>query len=612
MKLRYYNILIIGLLFLSFFSTQPRPVSAWGLPTHQFIAEKAVENLDGEWKVVFQSLIAKYKAGAIYPDSLHPQDTPNHLYYPDNPSGTTAPQAIERWYNSFTGNLSKGDYGDAIFAAGVFTHYISDLNIPVHTDSYWDGHPAYESDINANLENFVLGTITIDTISDIKQYAIEKATYSHQFYQDIRNAYPDGTTTDVISNNATIKTITQDQLTRAISSTVSLLLKGIGQTLAPTINFVSTQKALIDNGHGNDYAAGDLDVITSYLTGLGFSVAKNNGSMTSTILNDVDFLIITALSTNYTSDELTAISTWLDGGHRSLFVTGRGDFENIAISGINELLSNIGTVIRINDDNVYTIASDPNYYKDWYIYSTVTNPPPGKSFNDQAILYHSFSPNSLYFTGSSSGLTLLVNGSEYNYQTDQQAPAPAKIWDNTNDGVGGDKIPLVACESLSNNDDRIVVFGASDFSDFSFVPSGFQDDEYFLPTFIEWVLFDSSSEGIQYQPNLKIITTQTTFPTGSITINYSVSSNAKEVQLLIDSEIKETDSASPFNYFTFDLTEGTYNLTLLVTGSTGLTTSKSMTIIVEPGSQTTAAPWETFSVVLAIFGMILIRMRKKS
>ena len=409
---------------------------------------------------------------------------------------------MERYYNFFVGNLSNKNYQDAVFSAGIFSHYMADVNIPVHTDEYWTGHNAFETDINLNLDNLVLGSITIDNnIPDIKQYVIDAATNAHQYYDDVRSVYTDGEVTDQIDSNATLKSMVELQLTHAVSNVASLFLKGIGEAIAPIVEISSNQKALIDNGHGNNYAKdGNLENIANYLTGLGFSVSENTDSITDSDLVDIDFLIITAIETNYTIDELNALSTWINAGKRSIFVTGRGDFSDaISHAGINKILESFGTKIRVNDDNVYTIASDPYYYQDWYIYSETTSPPPGKTYLDTAVVYHSFSPNSLYFTGYSSDMTILVNGSKYDYQTDQFAPAPDKIWDNTNDGVGGDVIPLVASEKLSGDDDRIIVFGASDFSDFSFGPNGFHDDEEFLTTFIEWVLFDSVGEGITFK-----------------------------------------------------------------------------------------------------------------
>jgi hypothetical protein len=496
-------ILIIGI-FLFFNPSNPQPVQAWGLVVHQFIAEEAVNVLDPSWQEVFDALIVKLKSGSIYPDSLHPTDTPNHLYYPDDPSYGTAPEAIDRYYNYFVGNLTEKNYQEAVFSAGIFSHYMADINIPVHTDQYWLGHSAFEKDVNKYLSEMTIGTVTIDSdIPDIKQYIKDAAINAKQYYNDVRSVYVTGDEVDQVNSNTTLKTMVEGQLTRAVSNVASLIIKGIGDIIAPSVQITTTQKALIDNGHLNNYVKdGNLVNMENYMTGLGFSVSINGDEITASDLTDVDFLIITAIEINYTIDELNVLSTWLSEGRRSIFVTGRGDFSgSIEHSGLNSILQAFGTVIRMNDDNVYTTPSDPSYNNDWYVYSQVTTPPPGKSYLDTAKIYHSFSPNSLYFTGTSNELTILVNGSKYDYQTDQNPPSPTKIWDDSNDDVGGEVIPLVAAEQLSNDNDRIIVFGATDFSDFSFGPSGSHDDEEFLATFIEWVLFDSVGEGITFKEN---------------------------------------------------------------------------------------------------------------
>ncbi len=616
MKFRQIKIfLLLGLVLLV---TNPpaQPAHAWGLVSHQFIVEQAMGQLDDDWKGLFNTLISKLKAGSIYPDSLHGSgDTPNHLYYPDNPTAGTAPQAVERYFNFYIDNLTAGNYQEAIFSAGVFAHYMSDVNMPVHTGAYWDGHSAYETDINQHLTNLQIGSITIDTdISNIKQYVIDAATKSHAYYNDIVAAYPTGSTTNVITTNATIKTITETQITSAISNVASLFKKGIADTLVPRTEKISGGSALIDYAHGNDYATGGgssafaLDDYENYLVTKGFTVVKNNDTFTTSLLNNYDFLIITALGTNLTSDELNAVSQWLTTGQRSLFITGRGDFQSYSHAGINELLKTTGTAIRVNDDNVYTIDTDPNYYKEHYVYSDVVTPPTGETYPAEAVIYHSYAPNSLYFEGDSTGVTVLVNGSKYNYQFDQNAPAPAKIWDDTNDGNGGERIPLVAAESLSGDNDRIVVFGASDFSDFSLGPSGFHDDEYFIPVFTKWVLFGSIGEGISYLPNIKITTPETSFKAGTVTIDYAVSSNVVEVQLLVDGAVKNTTSTGPFTNFVFKLESGVHNITLVAKTASGDQMSKSVEL---NGTGSGSINWEfLFSLPIA-FAVIYLSKKKK-
>ena len=123
---------------------------------------------------------------------------------------------------------------------------------------------------------------------------------------------------------------------------------------------------------------------------------------------------------------------------------------------------------------------------------------------DVAQIYNLFSPNSLYFTETSDDLQILVNGTAYNYQSNEESPAIFQIYDDTADGAGGTIIPLVAAESLNDDNDRIVVFGDTSFSDFSFAPHFLHDNEHIIPTIIEWVLFDNVAGGYSYLPGIVI------------------------------------------------------------------------------------------------------------
>ncbi|MHA2075402.1 MAG: hypothetical protein ACW97X_12350, partial [Candidatus Hodarchaeales archaeon] len=586
------TVILLGFIFLlPLLQANPSQAAVqWGWPTHHMIADEALNFLEPDWQTVFNSLISLVKGGTILPDTWHDiGDTPNHLYYPDNPSSTTGPQAIEQWYNYYVENLSEAKYEDAILAGAIMSHYITDLNIPVHTDVYWEGHSAYETDINSHLEEFTIGTVsTDDDISNIQQYAIDAAIYAHQYYDTIKAAYPSGDTNNVVVNNATIKAITEEQLTRAISCVASLWVKGIGDSLAPKIVLTTSQKALIDNGHNNDYENdGDLANFISYLNSIGFEVVEDSDGITESDLEGVNFLIVTAFETEYTTAELSAISNWIGSDSRSLFVTGRGDFTSaINHSAINELLEAIGTVIRMNDDNVYTVSSDPFYYKDYYIDTENFQAPEGKTFLDVAQVFQCFSPNSLYFSNDSEYLEVLVNGTQYLYQSDENVPGVTVVWDDTDDGVGGEVIPLVTAETFSEDDDRIIVFGDTSFSDYSFAPHFVHDNEHFIPVLIEWVLFDNIAGGIEYLPQVEITTTTNDF-SGPVTIEYRASANTENVSLFVDEVFNSTDTTAPFDSFILTLTQGTHNITLVAYHADGFFSDDIMVTFTIPETSTT-------------------------
>ena len=165
---KFFKLILLFLIFTSFNAVNASQseivpelkVSSlqWGWVAHHKIAEEALNYISEEWLPVWDSLINLVKGGSILPDTWHDLgDTPNHLYYPDNPTYTTGDHAIARYYNYYIGNLSIGEYADAVLSASIMSHYWSDLNIPVHTDDYWEGHSAYESDINRYISEFTIG-----------------------------------------------------------------------------------------------------------------------------------------------------------------------------------------------------------------------------------------------------------------------------------------------------------------------------------------------------------------------------------------------------------------------------------------------------------------------
>ncbi|MHA1207165.1 MAG: hypothetical protein ACTSSO_06315 [Candidatus Hodarchaeales archaeon] len=585
----------------------------WGWTAHHKIAEEALNYIEDDWMPVWDSMVSLVKGGSILPDTWHNLgDTPNHLYYPDDPNAYTGDDAVLNWYNWYANNLTIGEYSDAILSASIMGHYWSDLNIPVHTDDYWDGHSEYESDINKDISEFTIGAISIDeTIDDVRQYAVDAATHAHQYYDEIRAAYPDGTLNDEVMNNSAIKAITEEQLTRSISGLASLFLKGMENHIAPYVESTTTQKVIVDNSHGNDYEEdGELKILISYLSGVGFEVIEEVDGISAEDLANTDFLIVTAFGTAYSTAELTAISDWIDSGSKSIFVTGRGDFTpEIDHSNINSLLSTIGTVIRMNDDNIYTVGSDPKYWEDWYIYTENFQAPEGKEFLDVAQIYNLFSPNSLYFTEESDDLQILVNGTSYLYQSNEEAPAIHTIYDDSNDGVGGEVIPLVAAESLNGDDDRIIVFGDTSFSDYSFAQSSHHDNEHFIPTLIEWVSFDNILGGYSYLPT--IIVESSGLQNKTFTIDYSTSDNVKMVKLFVDGTETTSDLTKPFDKLEAILNPGTSNVTLVAYNFDDQPVSVSFQVDVTNGLTTNTTDWGILSFIVSAMFLGLFRKRKK-
>jgi hypothetical protein len=462
------------------FTPMVTKVDAWGHATHFFITEQAMAGISNQsWANAFEYYSTQVIGGSVYPDVAW-QDWDNHLYYPVN--GTHhAPEAAQRWYNFTRNNFTIGNWEDGFFAAGVMAHYFSDPCIPVHTDVFWAGHSAYETDINNNLDLFTISTPTESYIANASQLVVNSATYSHQYYDDVVFAYPTASS-QAIETNVTIKNLTQDCLNLAIDGLLDLFYTATLGINAPDVTITYYYKAMMDAAHGNDYAATELNTINTTLSQMGFELIVQSTAITTESLAGVDLFMATCAGTPYSADELTAITNWANSGDKALLLTGRGDFTTNPPTDIaypDSILAAIGSNIRNNDDNVYMEGTFNPWYDDLTV---IPNPTTTVNLTAGVNSVTFFSPSSLYFLDDGPVLPILyadVTG----YQTNQEPPAPAVIYDDVMDGIWGNQIPLAAAEEIGTT--RLLVTGTTFFSDFDYSKPQF-DNIQLLENFLDW------------------------------------------------------------------------------------------------------------------------------
>lgn len=489
MKKKNFGIFIILLVFSSgiLFKMTSTQVNGWGLATHQFIVREASNVVSDDWKEAFSYYLPEIVSGSTYPDQVL-QDWQNHLYYPIT-GENNAPWHINNTIYGIRSNITNNEDWETIFwLLGILSHYISDINIPVHTDEYWDGHPAYETDINNHLNELNVTVYSFDDFDDPVDFAIECATYAHQYYWAIRNAYPTGSETDVIITNNTIKTITEEQLGRAIGATLKIWEYTLEDFTPPDVEIrENVATILVDRYHDNDYS---LSTLTSFFDTLNRDVVEmlyNEAEISENSLSDIDLLVITAPYRNFSTTEISTISNWYSsGGH--LLISSRGDFSNASRGTLNELLGAINSELRINDDNIYTTPADPEFYKPWYCQTDEFNdddPIAAQIVGNLTKKVQFFSPTSLYTAEESSSVHWLIFGEETFYQSDQNPPAPDIIYDNTDDNVGGTSIPLAAVEL--DGDSSLALFGTTTWSNYDFGLSD-RDNKDLIWSTIEFLL----------------------------------------------------------------------------------------------------------------------------
>ncbi len=488
MKKRIALVILFTLLMISMPSgIKIEKAQAWGLPVHMYFVEKATANLpDTNWKNAFLWYMSELKTGSTTPDQVY-QDWANHLYYiPHTDNSTTADIAVNRWYNYVVNNFTQGNWKEGFFAAGVMSHYFTDINIPVHTGPYWDGHPAYEKDINNHLSEFEVTLEAPSLVTNITEFVIEHATMAHQYYDIIHEAYPNGDSA-VLNTNSTIWNITETQMSRAINGLTSLWYTIIHNITAPELPEIEIKyTALIDNYHNNDYSESQLSSLSSQLPRWGIDVIMSNGPLTDTILSDdIDLLILTCPYSEINSTEQQAIANWLSGSNHSIILTSRGDYYNTSYARrdiLNQILEKINSTIRVNDDSVY----EQGTYRDWYVELEHIKPPQETLNITQGVdTFFMFSPSSIYYLSGSTATTVM-SGDPTCYQLDQNPPPINTTYDTTKDSSGGDSIPLIGVEQVSTY--KVAVAGTTFFSDFDFGKQEDFDNVVFLKNIFGWLL----------------------------------------------------------------------------------------------------------------------------
>lgn len=105
--------------------------------THQLMAFDAAGSIEGkgcvQWRRLFLRHAQIFALGADAPD-VEFRDFRNHVLYPDAKFWGGAPAKAQCWYRNLVTALTKREWKNAVYCAGVLSHYLSDAVHPLHTD----------------------------------------------------------------------------------------------------------------------------------------------------------------------------------------------------------------------------------------------------------------------------------------------------------------------------------------------------------------------------------------------------------------------------------------------------------------------------------------------
>lgn len=104
--------------------------------THHKLALDALAHLDGadaeNWRRLFLKHADGFMAGAKAPDDVF-KDFKNHVLHPRDKFWGGAPATARQWYDKTVAALTERQWADAVHAAGILSHYVTDAVHPFHT-----------------------------------------------------------------------------------------------------------------------------------------------------------------------------------------------------------------------------------------------------------------------------------------------------------------------------------------------------------------------------------------------------------------------------------------------------------------------------------------------
>lgn len=175
------------------------PGHAWHTLQHTDITRAVYEQLPAAIQEVFQPYLDDILWASMVPD-IFIWDWDNHEWNIHRELGdtTAAPARIEALSQDILNDLRQepADIAGAAENLGLLSHYLADINQPLHTDDYANDndwiHFQYEIDVNNHKLEFHYHPRGLRLRPDIYQVAVDSARQANLYYQSIIDAYAEG------------------------------------------------------------------------------------------------------------------------------------------------------------------------------------------------------------------------------------------------------------------------------------------------------------------------------------------------------------------------------------------------------------------------------------
>ncbi len=168
--------------------------------THHKLALDALQHMERadaeKWRRLFLKHAELYLEGSKAPDVSF-KDFKNHVLHVSDAYWGGAPEKVENWYGHLVTALRAGKWADAVYAAGVLSHYYTDPIHPFHTgqtEAENAIHRAVEWSINRSYDRLrTLGTARFASLTVtshtgahwLKEMTCDGAEFAHRYYEKL-------------------------------------------------------------------------------------------------------------------------------------------------------------------------------------------------------------------------------------------------------------------------------------------------------------------------------------------------------------------------------------------------------------------------------------------
>ncbi len=189
-------LIALFLFFTMFFNFLPE-ADAWSYHTHRKITADAVRLMPESFRKEFSGHKSHFLKGSTDPDTLI-KDFANHAYHPYG-THSDGMYRIMALFDKATELIRTREAPDKVaYVLGLASHYIADLNQPLHTagserdPGESEYHTRYERDLNSHLKNLQLPAIEYNPVESVESSVKAMTIEANRYYGNIGAAYRGG------------------------------------------------------------------------------------------------------------------------------------------------------------------------------------------------------------------------------------------------------------------------------------------------------------------------------------------------------------------------------------------------------------------------------------